>query len=579
MKKLSLLIACMMIICPLCACTSGEQSAVQPATQQPDTVDNVPQAEPTSDDKVLVWNLGADPKTFDPGLNSTSGGDALISEIFEGLMQDTPEGIKTAAAESYEISDDGLTYTFKIRDDAVWSDGKPLTAMDFEYSWKRACNPDVASEYANIITSYVKGAQEFFDREGSADDIGIKCIDDKTIQVTLNSPTPYFLSLMSFFTYLPVRQDIVEKYGEGWERNPDTCIGNGPFLLTEYKIGSHYMLTKNENYWNQSQVKLNKLKILLIEDLMTAYNGYLAGEIQVLSALPTEEVPRIMAEDPNFKTITSIGTFFNVFNVDKEPTNDVRVRKALSLAIDNRAICERVMKGGETPATGLIPPVLKYSDGTSCRILDSDGNVTEEYGVDPMQAKVEEARELLSEAGYPDGEGFPVLTYSYNTSETYKKLAEAFQQMWKQNLNIDVKLENQEYATYYEDVVAGRTELARGNWIGDYPDPLTMMEYLTPESGNNYPQWRWRSVDTAPNDTVLNESNKPFDEAIKKSMTVMGKERDDLLREAERIVMEERVLAPVFYYQRNYIVDEAKVSGVARSTTGGWIFKTAELSE
>lgn len=575
-KAISISLIILLIISSAAGC-SPQKSSTAAGSPESSSQSNPQDKTPPAEADMLVWNLGADPKTFDPGLNSTSDGDALISSIFEGLMQDTPEGVQLAAAESYEVSEDGLTYTFKIRDDAVWSDGQPLTSKDFEYSWKRACSPEVASEYANIITSYVKGAKEYFEKTGTKEEIAIKCPDDKTIQVTLCQPTPYFISLMSFFTYLPVRKDIVEQYGDGWERNPDTCIGNGPFRLTEYKIGSHYILQKNDKYWGSDSVKLNKLKILLIEDTVTSYNGYEAGEIQVLTNLPTEEIPRLKSEDPNYKTISSIGTFFVVFNVDIKPLDDVRVRKALSLAIDNNAVCEQVLKGGEIPATGIIPPILKYSDGTSCRKLDENGNVMEEFGKDPYSAQTEEAKAMLAEAGYPDGKGFPELTFSYNTNDSSKKLGQAFQEMWKQSLNIKVNLENKEWAIFYEDLNAGRTELGRGNWIGDYADPLTMMEYFTPESGNNYPQWRWKPNAGYPNDTIMNESNKPFDDAIKKSMTVMGEERDELLREAERIIMDERVVNPVFYYQRSYIVDEAKVSGVQRSSMGGWIFKNAEL--
>ena len=527
----------------------------------------------------LVWNIGADSKTFDPGLNNANDGGHIIQNLFEGLMQETDEGLKPAQAESYTVSDDGLVYTFKIRKDAKWSDGKPVTAQDFVYSWQRVCDPAVASEYSFIMAPYIKGGEEFLAGTGTKEEMGLKAIDDKTLEVTLNFPCSYFLSLTTFYTYMPVREDAVAN-GEGWEKNPATCISNGPFVLEEYEIGSHLLMKKNENYYDAKNVRLAGIKGLMIVEATTAHSAYQAGEIQVNDTIPQDEVPKLIAEDPNFTQKAQVGTYYALFNCDVEPTNDVRVRKALTLAIDRKQIVEQVTKGGQIPAAGFIPPNLSYSDGTPCRVLDKDGNPTPEFGIDPNKALVEEARKLLAEAGYPDGKGFPKLTYIYNTSEGHQRVAEALQEMWKTNLNIDIELKNEEWAVFQDTRRDGNFTIARAGWLGDYAAPMTMLDLFTSYSGNNDAQWRWNEQPSvAPHDKTLNPENKEFDEAIKTAMITSGKEQDAAYKKAEQIMMDSQILMPIYYYSFIYVIDSAKVEGVEKTLMGQWIFKNAEIIE
>lgn len=587
-KFVALLIVAVMVMSLSAGCTQETKSETPPVTipeTQPDGEKTEEPVTPLDEDAslrdTLVFNLGGDPKTFDPTMTSDATGGHVLNNLFDGLVRDEGDNkIAPACAESYDISDDGTVYTFHLRENLKWSDGQPLTARDFEYAWKRACSPENPSEYSFIMSPYIKGADAYIKGEGSADDMAVNAIDDNTLVVELNYPVPYFMSLVTFNTYKPARQDIIETYGDGWEKNPETCISNGPFKLAEYQVGSHLLLVKNENYWDSDNVKLPKLKMLMLEEAVTALSGYEAGEINVLggSSIPTDEISRLRSEDPNMTTNPEIGTAYALFNVDAAPVNDVRVRKALTISIDRKAICDQVIKSGQLPATGQVPPALAFSDGTCFRKLDESGNPTPEYGIDPNMALKEEAQKLLAEAGYPDGKGFPNITFKYNTSDSNKKTVEAMQEMWKTNLNIDISLENMEKAVLLQLRDKGDYVIAMGGWYGDYADPMTMLDLFTSYSGNNDSQWRWNEQPVlAPWDTVLNPENKAFDEAIEKAQVTTGADRDDVLREAEEILMDNMVILPIYYHSNIKIIDESVVENVKLATMGQWVFKYAEL--
>lgn len=525
----------------------------------------------------LIWNIGVESKTFDPGLNNANDGGHIIQNLFEGLMQETEKGLKPAQAKSYEVSEDGLVYTFTLRDDIKWSDGKPVTAQDFVYSWQRVCDPATASEYSFLMAPYIVGGEDFLNGKGKAEDMGVKAKDEKTLEVTLNFPCSYFLSLTTFYTYMPVRKDAVEK-GEGWEKNPDTCFSNGPFTLEEYVIGSHLKMKKSDTYYDAKNVRLAGIKGLMIVEETTAHNAYLSGEININEKIPQDEIPKLKAEDPNFTAKAQVGTYYAMFNMDNPAVSDVRVRKALSLAIDRKQIVENVTKGGQIAATGFIPPNLTYSDGKSCRELDEKGNLKPEFGIDPNKVNVEEAKKLLAEAGFPDGKGFPKLTYIYNTNEGHQRVAEALQEMWKNNLGIEIELKNEEWAIFQDTRRDGRYSIARGGWLGDYAAPMTMLDLYTSYSGNNDPQWRWNEQPAiAPHDKTLNPANKGFDDAIKEAMMSSGKKQDDAYKKAEQILMDEQILIPIYYYSFIYMIDSSKVIGVEKTQMGQWIFKNAEM--
>jgi oligopeptide transport system substrate-binding protein len=504
-------------------------------------------AEEKAEPIVLNFNLGADPKTIDPQLNSAHDGGNVINQTFEGMMREIGGKLENAMAEKVDVSEDGTVYTFHLRD-AKWSDGQPVKAQDFEYAWKRALDPATASEYAFQLY-YLKGGQAAFEGTGSVDDIGIKVIDDKTLEVTLEAPTAYFLELTSFYTYMPVRKDMVEKDPEGWAKNPETAVGNGPFKLSEYAMGDKIVLVKNPEYWNAENVKLDQINMAMIVEESTMLTAYESGEMDIIDNMPAQEIPRLQAEDPTFYNFPQIGTYYYIFNVTKAPTDNKLVRKALTLAIDRTAIVEKVTKGGQIPATGFTPPALKDADGKEFFAVAGD------YGIDPKAASVEEAKKLLAEAGYPDGAGFPEIEIIYNTNEGNKNIAEAIQEMWKQNLGINVKLTNQEWAVFQDTRHNGNFQVARAGWLGDYADPMTMLDLWTSYSGNNDSQWK----------------NAEYDKLIEASKMATGQERFKLLYQAQDMMMEEMIVAPIYYYTDQMLIQEY-VKGWERTLLGHMYF-------
>lgn len=502
----------------------------------------------------LVWDMGGEPETLDPQLCVNSNGGNIIDNIFEGLMRDTHGKIVPAMAESYKISKDQLTYTFKLRD-AKWSDGKPVTARDFEYAWKRAVDPKIGGGYYGFQLFYIKGATEFAKGTGKREDVAVKAVDDRTLVVTLTAPTPYFLSLTAFITACPVRQDIVEKDPEGWANKPETCVTNGPFKLGEIKMGDRVVLVKNPNYWNAAKVKLQKVDCLLLADATVALTAYENNEIHVVDEVPTQEIARLKKTDPNFTIEDRLGTGYYIFNVNKKPVDNPKVRRALSLAIDRKAIVENVLKAGQKPAVGFIPYGMKDTSGKEFR--DVIGN----YGGDPNRAMVPEAKKLLAEAGYPNGKGFPEIEILFRTSASYKGIAEAIQEMWRKNLNINVRLSNQESGVFSSSRRAGNYVVAQASWAADFVDPMTFLDLFTSYSGNNYTQWK----------------SKEYDGLIEKTkLQKAGPARDKLMRDAEKVLIENSIIMPIFHMSDPNLI-RSNTKGVEVTTLGHFYFGNAEM--
>ncbi|MCT4620604.1 MAG: peptide ABC transporter substrate-binding protein [Marinisporobacter sp.] len=527
------------------------------SNQKEQTEESKDVQEEVKEASVLRWNIGSEPKTIDPQLNSAADGGHVINNTFEGLMREVDGKLIPAMAESYDLSEDGLTYTFHIRD-AKWSDGEPVRAQDFEYAWKRALDPNLVPEPAEYAFQlfYVKGAQDAYEGKGKLEDVAISCKDDKTLEVTLNAPTPYFLSLTAFYTYMPVRADMVEKDPENWARNPEYAVSNGPFFVEDYIMGDRIVFKKNEHYWNKDKVKIDKVEGLMIVEESTALTAYEAGEIEVDDHIPVQEIPRLMENDPTFSIWPEVGTYYFIFNVEKEPVNDVKVRRALTLAIDRKAICERITKGGELPATGFTPPGLLDAKGEEFQKNAGD------YGIDPNAANVEEAKKLLAEAGYPEGKGFPEVTVIYNTLERHKAVCEAIQEMWKQNLGIEVKLQNQEWAVFQDARHHGNFQIARAGWLGDYADPMTMLDLWLSYSGNNDCQW----------------NNSEYDKLIEESKLKTGEERFEILYKAQDLMMDTNIVLPIYYYTRPQMVKEY-VKNWEKTKMGHWFFGNAEIEQ
>ena len=574
----------------LSACGSGSKPAETQATTNQGGGDITSAAEEETEaeaeeeasagsDRYLVWRLNKEPKLWDPTNNSESISDAIVKQLFEGLTVSTSDGFKPGIAESWDVSEDGKTYTFHLRDDAKWSDGDPVTAKDFEYSWRRICDPDYASEALQAITDYVVGGQEYFDGTGSYDDIKATAIDDYTFEVVLKNVTPYFPQLVANDVYLPIKKDVVEAAGEGWEKKPETCVSNGPFMLEEYQVGSHFLFKKNPNYYDADSVKLAGVKAVIITDDNTAYQAYQAGEIDVMDNLPSEQIPQIVAEDPNVIVSADTGAQFMNFNVDKAPTDNVHVRKAIAYAIDRKQIVEQVLKDGSVPASGFIAPTCQKTDGGSFRTMECDGYPAEEYGINPRQANVEAAKQELAEAGYPDGKDFPALEITYANNDRNKKTCEAIQQMLEDNLGITVTLRAEESSVFTSTKNKGDYQMATGGWTNSPYDASGLIKLFYSQNGNNTPQWRWKPYTGAPHDTTLNPGNEAFDIAFDKALASQGADRDNAWIEAEQALMADMPVTPLYYPSYTAVVNEDLVEDVELTASNTFMFKSASVIE
>ena len=572
----------------LSACGSGSKTETTTAAAaeettaaqaEAETEEEAEEEESESADRYLVWRLNAEPKLWDPTNNSESISDVIVKQLFEGLTVSTSEGFEPGIAESWDVSEDGKTYTFHLRDDAKWSDGTPVTAKDFEYSWRRIADPAFASEALQAVTDYIQGAQEYFEGTGSYDDIKATAIDDYTFEVVLKNVTPYFPQLVANDVYLPVNQAAVEAGGDGWEKSPETCVSNGPFMLEEYQVGSHFLFKKNPNYYNADEVKIPGIKAVIITDDNTAYQAYQAGEIDVMDNLPSEQVPQILAEDPNVVIGADTGCRFMNFNVDKAPFDNVHVRRAVAYAIDRKQLTEQVLKNGSVPASGFIAPTCVKTDGGSFRVMESDGYPAEEYGINPRQANVEAAKAELAEAGYPDGEGFPSVEITYANNDRDKKTSEAIQQMLEENLGITVTLRAEESNVFTSTKNKGDFQMATGGWTNAPYDASGLIKLFYSQNGNNTAQWRWKEYVGAPHDTTLNPGSEAFDKAFDKAMASQGTDRDNAWEEAEDALMEDMPITPLYYPSYTALINEDQVEGVELTTTNAFMFKGASIIE
>ncbi len=557
-KLIALVMAMMLIVASLAGCTQPAETTPAETTAAPAETTAAPATEtdqPAEEGVVFNWNIGADPKTIDPCLNGASDGGDVINQTFEGLVREKSGVLYPGIAESWEVSEDGLTVTFNLRK-SNWSDGTPLTAHDFVYSWKRGMDPATASEFSWIWEyTNVVGAQEAVEG-GSLDEVGVKALNDYTLEVKLSTPTDYIVSLLAFYHFMPTKASAVEAGADGaWAKDAAVAVCNGPFKLADYRIGDGLTLVKNPEYWNAAEVKIDKIEGKFIDDASTAYQAYQSGELDFIPSVPTAEVPKLIAEDPNFYVFPLLGTYYYNFNMDLDLFKDVRVRKALALAIDREMITETLGEG-QVPAAGFVPPGFLDDQGRD--FFETSGT----YGLATDGSKVEEAKALLAEAGFPNGEGFPEFTLLYNTSEGHKTVAELVQEMWKTNLGINIKLENQEWAVFQDTRKAGDFEVARGGWLTDFMDPSGLLSIFTSENAYNDP----------------NFYNDEYDALLSASSKTRGKEHFDNLYKAQEILMTEMPIVPVYHYTDSMLVSP-KLMGWDRSVLGTIDFSGASLEK
>lgn len=551
-KALSLLLAVCMVV-GLAACGSSETPADNAGTETNQAADAA-----TTGDKELAVQVGPDPETVDPALNSAVDGGNMILHAYECLLTVDQNGqLQPGQAESWETSEDGLTWTFHLRDGLKWSDGSALTANDFVYSWKRVCNPMVAAPYAETVLGMVKGYEEAI--AGNLDALAVSATDDKTLVVELNAPCSFFGSLAAFATLSPVQQATVEANGDAWATAPETYVSNGPFYMTEWVPGSHITFSKNPNYWNVEAIKLDRLKFVLMEDPNAAYSAYQTGEVLLIKDVPTEEIPSLEG-NAEFYVEPIIGTYYLSMNIQREPFNNPDVRKALSLAIDREYVAGTLMQGTYSAASNFMGPGWIDTDGSEFMDNANGGNVY--IDTTKHEANVEQAKQLLADAGYPNGEGFPTIEYSTNDSGYHKVVAEYLQQAYAE-LGIDLQVNIVEWSSFTPMRRNGEYDMARNGWVGDYSDPSNMLDLLYSTNGNNDGKF----------------SNAEYDAAMELSRTTTdAAERSQALHTAEDILMEETACIPVAYYNDFWLQSE-KITGAWHSATGYWYLMYADVTE
>lgn len=572
MKKRALalvLTAAMVLGLTACGGSATETTTSDAATEETTTEDSTAEAtdDQTADEadaaasageKILSVQVGPDPETIDPALNNAVDGGNMLLHSFECLLAVDQNGqLAPGQAESWETSEDGLTWTFHLRDGLKWSDGSDLTANDFVYSWKRVCDPMVAAPYAETVLSMVEGYDKAI--EGDLDALQVVATDNNTLVVTLSTPCSYFGSLAAFATLSPVQQATVEANGDAWATKAETYISNGPFYVSDWVPGSYIMMTKNPYYWNADAIKLDGIKWNLIEDSNAAYSAYQTGEVLMIKDVPTEEIPSLK-ENADFYVDPIIGTYYLSMNIDREPFNNADVRKALSLAIDRDYVANTLMQGTYSPAGNLMGPGWIDTDGKQFK--DNANGGKEYIDTTNYEADLEEAKQLLADAGYPNGEGFPTITYSTNDAGYHKVVAEYLQQAWAE-LGIDLQVDIVEWASFTPMRRNGDYDVARNGWVGDYSDPSNMLDLFCSTNGNN--------------DGKFN--NADYDAAMELSRTTLdAAERSTALHNAEDVLMEEAGCIPVAYYN-DFWLQSDKITGSWHSPYGYWYFMYADIAE
>lgn len=554
MKKLALMLA-VVLVCSL-ALTACGGAASSSAASSAASGSKAASAAPAAAKKQLSVQVGPDPETIDPALNSSVDGGNMILHTFECLLTVDQKGaLAPGQAEKWETSADGLTWTFHLRDGLKWSDGSPLTAKDFVYSWKRVVDPKTAAPYAETVLQAVKGFEKA--AAGDLDALAVSAPDDKTLVVELSAPCTYFGSLAAFATLAPVKESTITANGESWATKPESYISNGPFYVTEWVPGSHIVTSKNPNYWNASAIKLDSIKWMLIEDSNAAYSAFQTGEALMIKDVPTEEIPSLKGSK-EFHVEPIIGTYYISLNDAKAPFTDAKVRKALSLAIDRDYVANTLMQGTYSPAYNFMGPGWVDPAGGEF-MAKSNGGKT--YISSDNAANLEEAKKLLAEAGFADGKGFPAITYSTNDAGYHKVVAEYLQQAWAK-LGITLKVDVVEWKSFTPMRRAGDYQISRNGWVGDYSDPSNMLDLLYSSNGNNDGKFK----------------NTDYDAAMNLSRTTVDlQKRSEALHKAEDILMDQSACIPVAYYNDFWLQSE-KITGMWHSATGFWYFMYADIT-
>ena len=506
--------------------------------------------------KILRLNNNEEPGSLHPGTAQGTHDSWILEHTFEGLTKKNAEGeILPGMAKEWD-SEDGVTWTFTLRDDIYWSNGDEVTAEDFEYAWKHVLNPSTASQYAYQLY-YLAGGEDYNAAEEGADlaaleaKVGVKAKDSKTLEVTLAQPTPYFLDLTSFYTYYPINKKVAEA-NKDWALEANTHVSNGPFYLAEWKHKESLKIKKNDKYYENSKINLDEVHFVIIDDENTAWQMYRAGEIDMVYPLPQDVQGQLLEKnDPEFHIAPDLAIYYYNINTKVKPFNNSKVRRALGLAIDRELIVEHVAQGGQTPAFSVVPP----------GIPDVSGDFQENSGR-LFKEDIEEAKKLLAEGLSEEGlSELPNFVLTYNTSEGHKKIAEAIQEMWRKNLGVEMTLENVEFQVKLDREQAGDFTLSRAGWVGDYVDPMTFMDLWV--------------TDGPYNDASF--SNSEYDRQVNIAKNSMDpKVRMDAMHKAEQILMDEMPIIPIYFYTKPYVL-KPNVSGIYDPINSYPQFKYADI--
>ncbi len=507
-----------------------------------------------ADTQELTFVLSNEPDGIDPTVTNNSFAVPFLCNAFEGLVTYDEAGeIAPGNAESWDVSDDLKTYTFHLRSGLKWSDGTDLTANDYVYSALRVLTPETTAQYLNMFTDYVVGAQEYYDGTGKAEDVGVKALDDTTLEFTLKDACPYFVDLVSMWVFDPVQEATIEANGDKWTNAAETYVSNGPFKVTEINMGESIVMEKNENYWDAENVTLDKITFRYVLDTSTALTAYESGEVDGVRSIPSGDIARLKAMNAGVQIVPSYGTVFYDINCAKAPFDDVNVRKALNLAIDRSALISSVAQVDAQPAysflaTGYVVDGKDITEGRSTFELSET-------------ADVEAAKAALAEAGYEDGKDFPTLQLSYYSDDNVKKIAEAIAQMWETNLGITVEITSADWAVFYDDVQAGNYDVAAMGWSADYLNPMSFLPLVY--------------TDDVSNNTFY--SNAEYDAAVDavKTETDPAAFAEKVIA-ADEIASSEYPVLPLYYKSNTYLLKDY-VEGVYMVASGNYYFKDAKV--
>lgn len=518
--------------------------------------------------------VASEPQTIDPALNSAVDGAIMTQHFFEGLMKWADSGkpvndkgnmnfaeLVNGQASSYQkvVHDDGtVTYTFKIRPDAKWSDGKAVTANDFVYSWRRLADPNTAADYCYMI-DMVKGYAEVNSGEADPSTLAVSAPDASTFEVVLTYDCPYFLEICAFPAAFPVREDVVSAEPDTWttSNGSKNYITNGPWKMAEWVHDSYIKMVPNEYHYDVANLGPDSITFRLMADSNAMLAGFRSNDLQYINQVPVDETPSLIASG-ELDIVDYIGTYYVSYQTQAEPFDDWRVRKAFTLAIDSKYMVEQITQSGQVPATGFVPAGVYDANPTGDDFRTVGGDYWEAPLTDEIyQKNCEEARQLLADAGYPNGEGFPVVTYLYNTGDAHKAIGEALQQMWQKALNVTVQLQNQEWNAFLETRKNGDFQVARNGWIADYNDPISFLDMWLTGGGNNDGQY----------------SNPEYDAAIKEAKSSADPAvRMAAMHRAEDIIMgEDWALGPIYFYTNSYMMKE-NIKGAFYTPLGYYIF-------